>query len=100
MALTIRQDATYLGKDRWKWSVWIDGTSEELDAVDHVTYILHSSFPDPVRRVQDRSTNFCLTTSGWGTFTINAKVVGKDNSEKLLQYDLVLLYPDGTPTAA
>jgi transcription initiation factor IIF auxiliary subunit len=100
VSLEIRQSATYMGRDRWEWSVWIDGTSEELDTVDHVIYILHPTFHDPVRVVQDRSTGFRLSTSGWGTFTLNAKVVSKDGSETVLQHDLVLLYPDNTPTAA
>ena len=77
MSLEIRQTATYLGKERWEWSVWVDGPSEELDSIDHVTYILHSTFNDPVRTINDRSTNFRLTTSGWGTFTIGAKIVQK-----------------------
>jgi transcription initiation factor IIF auxiliary subunit len=100
VSLTIQQSTNYLGKDRWEWSVWIDGPAAELDAVDHVIYILHPTFHDPVRTIRDRSTNFRLSTSGWGTFTINAQVVAKDGSETLLQHDLVLLYPDNTPTAA
>jgi transcription initiation factor IIF auxiliary subunit len=100
VSLSIRQDQSYLGKDRWKWSVWIEGPDTELDAVDHVVYVLHPTFHDPVRKVQDRSTKFRLSTSGWGAFTINAQVVAKDGTETLLQHDLVLLYPDNTPTAA
>jgi transcription initiation factor IIF auxiliary subunit len=100
MSLSIQQDAKYLGKDRWEWSVWIDGPSTELDAVERVAYVLHPTFYEPVRVVQDRSTNFRLSTSGWGAFTINANVVSKDGSEIQLQHDLVLMYPDNTPTTA
>jgi transcription initiation factor IIF auxiliary subunit len=100
VALSIRQSEKYLGNDRWEWSVWLDGTSEDLDNVDHVTYILHPTFHEPVRSVKDRSDSFRLKTSGWGTFTLHAKVAHKNGQETVLNHVLVLLYPDGTPTAA
>jgi len=50
MALTIRQETQYRGNDRWQWSVWLDGTPEELDDVDHVMYVLHHTSPNPVGR--------------------------------------------------
>lgn len=100
MPLEIRQGQNYLGNDRWRWSVWIEGAPDELDRISQVTYILHSTFHNPVREIRDRKTNFRLETSGWGTFTIHAKVLHKDRSETALHHDLVLLYPDGTPTAA
>ena len=100
MALTIRQNEKYMGKDRWEWSVWVEGPQEELDAIDHVVYVLDSTFHDPVRTVNERSTNFRLTTSGWGIFTVYAKAVSKDGRETTLAHDLVLRYTDGTPTVA
>jgi transcription initiation factor IIF auxiliary subunit len=98
--LSIQQSEQYLGNDRWRWSVWLEGGPEELDFVDHVTYVLHSTFNNPVRVVADRTTNFRLETSGWGTFTIHAKITYCDGGEAALEHDLVLLYPDGTPTLA
>ena len=100
MSLDISQDETYLGKDRWEWSVWVDGPPEELDALDHVVYVLHSTFHDPVRSVGDRATKFRLRTSGWGSFTIHAKAIRKDGSEIPLEHELVLRYPDGQATSA
>jgi transcription initiation factor IIF auxiliary subunit len=100
VAISIQQSETYLGDDRWGWSVWLNGEPGELDKVDHVMYVLHPTFHDPVRSIRDRSTNFRLDTSGWGTFTLLAKVVLRDGVEIVLDHDLVLLYPDGTPTAA
>ncbi|HMF96589.1 MAG TPA: pYEATS domain-containing protein [Vicinamibacterales bacterium] len=100
MAVAIKQDATYAGSDSWQWSVWLDGPPEELDAIDHVTYVLHSTFLNPVREIHDRTTNFRLETSGWGRFRIHAKATYKDGHQLQLQDDLVLLYPDGTPTTA
>jgi transcription initiation factor IIF auxiliary subunit len=100
MPLSIQQNATYVGRNRWKWSVWLEGPAEELDSVDHVTYILHPSFHNPVREISDRASGFRLDTSGWGTFRIYAKVFMKSGEERLLEHDLKLYYPDGTPTAA
>jgi transcription initiation factor IIF auxiliary subunit len=80
--------------------VWLDGAPEELDSVDHVSYILDSTFHNPVRLIADRSTNFRLDTSGWGTFTIHANVAHKNGSEAILKHNLVLLYPSGEATLA
>ena len=100
MALSIQQSQRYLGGDRWEWSVCLQGTPEELNSVDYVLYILHSTFHNPVRRISDRATNFRLATTGWGTFTIHAKAVHRDGHETPLHHDLVLEYPGGTPTPA
>lgn len=100
MPLSIKQHSTYAGHDRWEWSVWLDGSPDELDSIDHVMYVLHPTFHNPVREVTDRATNFRLDTSGWGTFTIRAKAIYKNGREETLQHDLVLAYPDGTPTTA
>ncbi|PWU08729.1 MAG: hypothetical protein C5B51_07405 [Terriglobia bacterium] len=100
VALSIEQSQEYVGNNRWRWSVWLNGSQEELDEVEHVVYVLHSTFNNPVRIVHDRTTNFRLDTYGWGTFTIHAKVMCRDEREIPLDHDLVLLYPDGTPTAA
>ena len=100
MALSMQQSQKYLGKDRWQWSVWLEGTPEELNSVDHILYILDPTFHNPVRHISDRMTNFRLDTSSWGTFTIHAKAVHRDGRETPLHHDLVLEYPDGTPTPA
>lgn len=100
MALSIQQSDEYLRNGRWRWSVWLDGAPEELDSVDHVIYILDPTFHKPVRRIGDRSSNFRLDTSGWGTFTIHAIAVDRGGQETPLNHELVLLYPDGTPTLA
>ena len=98
MNLTIAQSSKYQGNDYWKWSVWLDGPSEELDRVDHVTYFLHRSFPNHVRVVKTRTTKFRLSTAGWGVFRLVAKVIDKDGRETRLERDLVLEYPKETPS--
>ena len=100
MPIAIQQDSTYLGRDRWKFSIWVDGPSEELDQIDYVMYVLDRTFHNPVREVSDRATKFRLETASWGGFTIYARAYLKDGGEMPLQHELVLVYPDGTPTTA
>ena len=98
MALSVQQSQEYLGNDRWRWSIWLSDTPEELDSIDDAIYILHPTFHNPVRCINDRATNFRLNTSGWGTFTVHFRVVYRDGHETSTKHDLVLLYPDDTTT--
>jgi transcription initiation factor IIF auxiliary subunit len=98
MALRIAQDFRYRGEDYWDWWIWIEGSSEELDRIDRVVYILHPTFPSPVREVKDRASNFRLKTAGWGVFLIRATVKHKDGTETALKHFLQLEYPDQAPS--
>jgi patatin-like phospholipase/acyl hydrolase len=89
---------TITGIDWWRWWVFIKGAPEELDNIEHVTYMLHPTFHNPVRKVTDRSSNFRLENVGWGGFRINAKVTRKDGTVIPLSHELMLHYPDGTET--
>jgi transcription initiation factor IIF auxiliary subunit len=95
MSFKIEQGFRYQGSHWWKWWLWIDGPEEGLDEIDHVVYILHKTFPDPVRTIDDRASKFRLETSGWGVFTVNVRLVFKTGEEERLKHDLVLRYPDG-----
>lgn len=90
MSIQIAQSCAPAGKDHWKWSVWLDGTPEELDGVDHVVYTLHPTFPEPVRRIADRETAFRLSSAGWGEFSIHAAVHYRDGRVDKLDHWLVL----------
>jgi len=37
MNLTVAQDQKYEGKDSWEWSVWIEGSDDDLDQIQEVT---------------------------------------------------------------
>jgi len=100
VALSIQQDASYLGNDRWTWSLQLNGTPTELEDVDHVVYVLDPAFHDPVREIRDRASNFRLKTSSWGTFTVYVQIFHRDGNEESLEHNLALSYPDGTPTPA
>jgi transcription initiation factor IIF auxiliary subunit len=96
-SLSIEQSQKYEGDDWWSWSVWIDGPTPDLDAVDLVEYTLHSTFRDPVRTVKTRHNGFKLDTEGWGVFPIYARVCKRDGSVIRLKHQLKLTYPDGKP---
>jgi len=100
MNVAIQQGFEYQGEDWWKWWIQLDGPDKDLDEVDHVVYTLHHTFPNPVQKVNDRSSKFRLDAAGWGVFTIYANVVKKDGSSVKLSHHLALEYPDGRPTTA
>jgi hypothetical protein len=60
------------GEGWWKWSVWVEGTPEDLASVESVTYRLHPTFPKPVVKVTTPGTKFKLSSAGWGEFAIAA----------------------------
>jgi transcription initiation factor IIF auxiliary subunit len=94
MGLKFAQTFKYVGNDYWKWSVWLDGPVGDLDRVKKVVYTLHHTFPDPVRTVTNRKSNFRLSSSGWGTFRIFASLYDKRGRKSILTHDLYLAYPE------
>lgn len=94
MAIRIEQGFKYQGDDYWDWWLWLEGSPEELDQIDRVIYILHPTFPNPVREIKDRSTKFRMKTAGWGVFLIRATVKHKNGKETPLTHSLTLEYPD------
>jgi transcription initiation factor IIF auxiliary subunit len=100
MALKIAQSYEYVGDDYWKWSTWIEGPARELDQVESVTYNLHPTFRNPVRKIDSRKNKFRLDTAGWGVFMLFATVSRKDGSTERLKHYLELRYPDGKLTKA
>lgn len=97
---TIAQWEKYEGEDWWEWAVWIEAPAAALDQVESVEWVLHPSFPHPVRKTTERSRKFRLDTAGWGVFPIKAKVLLKDGQLLKLMHQLELHYPDGTATTA
>jgi transcription initiation factor IIF auxiliary subunit len=96
----IAQDSKYEGEDWWKWSVWVDASEKDLNAIDHLVYTLHSTFYNPVRINKDRKSKFKLSAEGWGTFTIYCRIFLKNDDQIPLEHSLELKYPDGSITTA
>jgi transcription initiation factor IIF auxiliary subunit len=91
----IRQWENYEGNKWWNWAVWIEGTEEALNEVAFVEWILHPTFPNPVRVSKDRLQKFRLETGGWGVFPIHARISTKDGRSEKLSHHLQLHYEDG-----
>lgn len=99
MSLRLKNDWKYIGDDRWDWDVYLASDDPtELDNVEDVKYVLHPTFPNPIRVVTNRQEGFRLKTNGWGTFSITAFVRFKDGDKIKLVHELDLNYnpPSGS----
>jgi transcription initiation factor IIF auxiliary subunit len=90
----VAQSQKYEGKQWWKWSLWIEGTDEDLDQIESVIYSLHPTFPEPLRTVTDRASKFQLRCAGWGTFIIPIEVRLKDGQALQLEHELQFTLPE------
>jgi transcription initiation factor IIF auxiliary subunit len=94
MALKLRNRWKYLGDQDdncWEWEAFLDdlGTGELAD-VAVVEYVLPSTFPNPLRVVEDPQGGFALKTAGWGDFTLKAFVNLKNGKRRKLIHKLEL----------
>lgn len=96
----IAQSEKYIGDDYWEWSVWMEAGSKNLDKIECVTYTLHYTFREPVQIRRNREDKFRLESSGWGTFTIYARITFKDKTVLDLEHELDLTYPEEENNAA
>jgi transcription initiation factor IIF auxiliary subunit len=81
----------YVGNDRWDWTVYIKASPDVLRNIRCVEYKLHSTFPDPNRKVcslGDTNQPFALKSNGWGTFDVPVRVVFKNGKTRLLRHKL------------
>jgi hypothetical protein len=73
------------GNDYFRVRIWLDADEPHmLDGVESVTYLLHSSFRDPVRVITDRQSGFALPTIAWGEFNVHAEIKFKDGADMRL----------------
>lgn len=82
--------------DWYQWMVFVDEDNAVLDKIEYVSYVLHPTFPNPIRIVRDRKSKFALESSGWGSFKMFITVGFKDGNEEEVQYllDLSKKWPD------
>ena len=93
MNFFVAQSQKYEGDNWWKWSLWIQGSDEDLDRIKSVTYVLHPTFPSPIRTVTDRGSKFQLRCSGWGIFRIPVTVRLKNGETIELAHHLQFAIP-------
>lgn len=76
---------------RWfRWKVFIDASPEVLNSITEVKYLLHPTFPQPVRIRTNKDSNFEFESSGWGEFTIRADIKFQDGHTKVVTHWLDL----------
>jgi transcription initiation factor IIF auxiliary subunit len=89
--LKLRNRWRYQGGDWWQWEAFLDdGGSGQLQQVDYVEYVLHSTFPNPIRTVDEPEGGFVLKTAGWGTFTLKAFVYLREGEKLKLTHEIEL----------
>lgn len=91
-ALQTENTSTYVGGGRWNWSVFINADDATLRQIECVEYTLHPTFPDPVRRICNRESKFALTSNGWGTFTIQVRILYRDGRSEQRAHPLVFTH--------
>jgi transcription initiation factor IIF auxiliary subunit len=90
--ISTENTAKKVDKDLWEWEVFLVGDKETLDEINYVEYILHPTFRDPIKKIEERGDEpdkgFFLRAKGWGIFPIGVKVVFKDGEIKYLEHML------------
>jgi len=76
--MDIHQTSKKISENRWKWAISLKGKKEELDSIEKVIYHLHPTFKKPVVEKTNRSRNFKIEASGWGTFVVRIEIVYKN----------------------
>jgi hypothetical protein len=80
-------------------SEWYDARAvPEGNGTYYVEYVLHPSFPNPIRKVTDRGTSFKLQGRGWGEFLIHVRAVTKQGN--VFRFDHWLRLEDRSPAIA
>lgn len=94
MKLRINNFSYFVGKkqgeDWYEWCVFIDSEENIIKEIKYVEYILHSTFPNPLRKIEDRFHRFALYSSGWGEFSVKIRAVLYNGSETIVRYWLQL----------
>lgn len=73
----VNNTSVYVGKSRWKWTLFVEAPPDVLDKIKCVEYTLHPTFPNPIQVVCDRGNDkeaFALPGDGWGRFAVRVKV--------------------------
>src|SRR4051794_13930472 len=96
LRVRLKSDVTHITEDWWSWKVWVDGADEALDQIDTVKYLLHPTFPNPIRVVRNRQSKFELSERGWGEFAITAQVFTKTGETISLEHWIEFKQPGET----
>jgi prokaryotic YEATS domain/TIR domain len=96
LRVRLKSEAARITEDWWSWKVWVDGTDEALDQIETVRYLLHPTFPNPIRVGKNRQSKFELSDKGWGEFAITAQVSTKTGETISLEHWIDFKQPGET----
>jgi transcription initiation factor IIF auxiliary subunit len=85
-----RHVGTKYGKDWYEWMVYVDEKDEVLEQIKAVEYLLHRTFPDPLRVIEVPYNKFACESSGWGEFWIAITVFFRNGARFETSYYLDL----------
>jgi Cdc6-like AAA superfamily ATPase len=91
-----KADDRFPGKKMYVFHAVIEAQENVLDQIDYVTYYLHSSYPNPVRVIRNRSERFKLKELAYGSSTLKAEVKLKDRQEPIMLSRHITLSETGT----
>lgn len=98
--VTVENSSVYLGRKAfvgqrgWEWTIYLTAEEDVLKQIECVTYTLHPTFANRVRRVcesGDVAKAFSLTASGWGTFTVDVLIAYKDGTKQRKSHQLAFV---------
>lgn len=70
------------GSNTHQFTIWVQGTDQDLSSIEKVTYYLHPTFNPSVVTRYSPADNFALAFTAWGQFELKAKVYFKDGQVK------------------
>jgi transcription initiation factor IIF auxiliary subunit len=76
--------------DWYDWCIFVDENFDVINSIKSVEYILHSTFPDPIRSIESKHSKFALFSSGWGEFLVKIRVHYENGSLSTISYYLRL----------
>jgi hypothetical protein len=76
--------------DLYDWCVFVDENPNVINSIKSVEYILHATFPDPIKLIESKYNKFALFSGGWGAFTIRIRVNYENGSSSTTSYYLRL----------
>lgn len=84
------------GNEHYHIGIWVNGSDQDLDAVDYVEYLLHPSFKNRERSSSNRANKFSVTIWTWGMFEIDVVVHLKTGGKERINYYLSYELPEDT----
>jgi hypothetical protein len=78
----------------WRWRVYVVGPEDVVARIERVEYILPTTFPSPVRVVEDRVSAFALEGITWDDFECVARVHVAGEEPEVLRRSIRLARDD------